>query len=506
MIPVAAALAAGIVVSWHFVLPVWFTVAAAAVCALTAGVAVGRSQAAFAAALAAVLFLGMTASGLRRPDEVPAEERAVYDVEITGHVALRDGWLRTTGRLRACRSDSGVWRCCRGGLVIAADSASGISQGDRVVCRARISPFGGASGGYGRLMRRRGYVGTMFIAGRDVLSRGRSDGRHLLPTLHEHAVCRMAQLPVEGRTLAVMTALGTGDRSLLDRELRDGYSRAGMSHVLALSGLHVGIVLLLVDALLFWMPLLPAGHKLRCVTAVALLWCYVAVTGMSPSAVRAALMFSALQLSRLFSARYSAANALAAAAFVCLCGDAELLRDPGFQLSYVAVAGILAWGAPLCRRLHVPYDLRRHDLRGRVRNAASAALNMLTETVAVGLTASLAAAPLVSHLFGVMPVAGPATSPAAVAAAAVAVLLSAVWLVMPSDAPAPLFGRIAEAAAGVLNSLSEQVSGLAWATLDIRLTAWQTVAAYAVMAVVTAGFVLRDGEKGREWRLNEKKS
>lgn len=506
MIPVAAALAAGIVVSWHFVLPVWFTVAAAVVCAVTAAVTVDRSGAASVAALAAAMMLGMTASGLRYAAEAPGTGRTVCEVEITGHAALRDGRVRTTGELRARRSGDGLWRECRGAVIVAADSAAGICQGDLVVCRARIVPFGAKSGEYGRLMRRRGYVGSIFLTESDVLSRERCGGR-LLPSLHERAVCRMARLPIEGRDLAVATALGTGDRSLLDRELRGEYSRAGMAHVLALSGLHVGIVLLLVDALLFWMPLLPAGHKLRCVAAVALLWGYVAVTGMAPSAVRAALMFSALQLSRLFSARYSGANALAAAAFVCLCGDPELLRDPGFQLSYVAVAGILAWGVPLCRLLHVSYDGRcGHDLRGRARNAACAALNMLTETVAVGVTASLAVAPLVSHLFGAIPVAGPAVSPAAVAAAAVVVLLSAVWLVLPFDAPAPLFGRIAESATGVLNSLSEWVSGLAWATVDVRLTAWQTAAAYAVMAAVTVCFAERRGENGGEWRLNGKKS
>ncbi|MDE5636533.1 MAG: ComEC/Rec2 family competence protein [Alistipes sp.] len=506
MIPAAAALAAGIVVSWYFMLPVRFTAAAAAVCAVTAAVAVDRSRAAGVAALAAVLFLGMTASGMRPVVDVPDTARAVCDVEITGHVAFRDGWLRTSGELRARRSADGVWHGCRGRVVIAADSASGIRQGDRVVCRTRIVPFDGSSEGYGGLMRRRGYAGRLFIAGCDVLSRQRCAERRLIASLHERAVRRMAQLPLEGRSLAVATALGTGDRSLLDRELRGEYSRAGMAHVLALSGLHVGIVLLLVDALLFWMPLLPAGHKLRCVAAVALLWGYVAVTGMAPSAVRAAMMFSALQLSRLFSARYSGANALAAAAFVCMCHDPELLRDPGFQLSYAAVAGILAWGVPLCRLLHVPYDGRRHDLRGRVRNAACAALNMLTETVAVGLTASLAAAPLVSHLFGAVPVAGPLTSPAAVAAAAVVVLLSAVWLVVPFDAPAPLFGRVAEFAADVLNALSERVSGLAWSAFDVRLDGWQTVAAYAVMAAATAMFAGRRGDKGREWSLNEKKS
>lgn len=506
MIPAAAALAAGIVVSWHFVLPVWFTVAAAAVCVVTAAAAVGRSDAAGVAALASVFFLGMTASGLSSAAEVPGAERAVHEVEITGHAALRDGWLRATGELRARRSDDGVWRESRGAVIVTADSAAGICQGDRVVCRSRVVPFGGQSGDYGRLMRRRGYVGTMFIAGRDVLSCDRCGERRLLPSLHERAVRRMARLPIKGRDLAVATALGTGDRSLLDRELRGEYSRAGMAHVLALSGLHVGIVLLLVDALLFWMPLLPSGHRWRSVAAVALLWCYVAVTGMAPSAVRAALMFSALQLSRFLSARYSGANALAAAAFVCLCGDPELLRDPGFLLSYVAVAGILAWGVPLCRLLHVPYDGRRHDLRGRVRNAACAALNMLTETVAVGVTASVAVAPLVSHLFGAVPLAGPAVSPAAVAAAGAVVLLSAVWLVLPFDAPAPLFGCIAESATGVLNSLSEWVSGLPWAAVEVRLTVWQTAAAYVVMAAATLCLAFRRGEKDGGWRLNGKKS
>ena len=73
-----------------------------------------------------------------------------------------------------------------------------------------------------------------------------------------------------------------GDRSGLTPELRTAYSRSGLSHLLAVSGLHTGIVFVLINLLLWWLPLLRRGHLLRNLLAAAAVWCFVAAAGFPP--------------------------------------------------------------------------------------------------------------------------------------------------------------------------------------------------------------------------------
>ena len=117
---------------------------------------------------------------------------------------------------------------------------------------------------------------------------------------------------------ALCNAMTAGDRRSLSPALRAAYSRSGTSHLLAVSGLHVGIVFLLANLLLWWLPLVRHGHILRNIAVILLIWLYAAVTGFPPSVVRAALMFSVLQFALASSSEYVGMNTLAGVAFVML--------------------------------------------------------------------------------------------------------------------------------------------------------------------------------------------
>ena len=108
-----------------------------------------------------------------------------------------------------------------------------------------------------------------------------------------------------------------GDRRSLSPALRAAYSRSGTSHLLAVSGLHVGIVFLLANLLLWWLPLFRHGHILRNIAVILLIWLYAATTGFPPSVVRAALMFSVLQFALASSSEYVGMNTLAGVASSC---------------------------------------------------------------------------------------------------------------------------------------------------------------------------------------------
>ena len=130
-----------------------------------------------------------------------------------------------------------------------------------------------------------------------------------------------------------------GDRGI-EPDVRENFARAGLSHMLALSGTHVSTVALLLAMLLLPVEM-AGGRRWRLMVTMVALWGYAVLTGMSPSVVRAVVMASFVVVGRL-SGRYpSQMNSLFGAAIAILIFQPSALFMPGFQLSFVAVAGIL---------------------------------------------------------------------------------------------------------------------------------------------------------------------
>lgn len=161
----------------------------------------------------------------------------------------------------------------------------------------------------------------------------------------------LGQLLPEGDELAVLRALAIGDKSRLSRDLRLAYRESGAMHLLALSGLHVGLVY----ALLVWMLRPLGGHRwarlLRSAVILGLLWAYALVTGMSASIARAVLMIMFYEVSGLLSGDRDGLSALAGSALLLMLLRPESPRDIGFQLSYTAVLSILLLYPRLSRLL-----------------------------------------------------------------------------------------------------------------------------------------------------------
>lgn len=152
---------------------------------------------------------------------------------------------------------------------------------------------------------------------------------------------------------AIALALVLGVTDGLDNDLLNAYSASGAMHVLAVSGLHVGIIywmiLLLLKPIrsLSWSAWLIAGISLIC------LWTYAFVTGLSPSVLRAVTMFSFMAIAKPFSRNTNIYNTLAASAFILLLYNPYLIMSVGFQLSYLAVIGIVYLQRPLYHVLEI---------------------------------------------------------------------------------------------------------------------------------------------------------
>ncbi|MBI1267743.1 MAG: DUF4131 domain-containing protein [Cryomorphaceae bacterium] len=192
----------------------------------------------------------------------------------------------------------------------------------------------------------------------------------------------------DAQVRALLVAMITGDKSDLNQSIKGDFSSAGIMHLLAVSGLHVGLV--------GWFPLLLlrwCGQRfwLKAVTGIfglLVVWIFAIFTGLGPSAFRAALMFTLVAIAMFFRFRPSSPNMLCAAAIIVLVSNPTELFSIGFQLSFCAVAGI-----SLGSRVISSIVISRFNW-----------INKLSSAAAVSIAAQGATTPFTLYHFGVFPI------------------------------------------------------------------------------------------------------
>lgn len=183
---------------------------------------------------------------------------------------------------------------------------------------------------------------------------------------------------------AVVAAMTLGDKSGLTGELKETYSVTGASHVLALSGLHLGIIYFILTLLFSRRRV----HAMGQAAVVVTIWDYVFMVGLPASAVRAATMFSLCSLVSMLNRDRMSLNTISFAAVVMLAANPLYLWDVGFQMSFMAVIGILVFYNPFYR-----------CLSGR-RVWCVRMFRRLWALTSVSVAAQLGVAPLIAYYFG----------------------------------------------------------------------------------------------------------
>ncbi len=187
---------------------------------------------------------------------------------------------------------------------------------------------------------------------------------------------------VDEKSRGLAQAILLGDKSNLDLETKNAFTNAGAIHVLAVSGLHVGIIAYLLNAI-FQFIFKGNKRKIGVIMILLILWFYAFITGFSPSVTRAVLMFSILIGAQLFSRNYNSINSLALAALILLVWNPLYLFDPGFQLSFLAMFGIFM----IYEKLEGLFYIRNSILK------------KVWQGTAVGLAAQIFTVPLSLFLF-----------------------------------------------------------------------------------------------------------
>lgn len=157
----------------------------------------------------------------------------------------------------------------------------------------------------------------------------------------------------EGNELSVINALILGQRQDIDQELYSSYAKAGVVHILAVSGLHIGIILLFLNQIFKPILYFRYGKLIKPIIIVLLLWCFAIIASLSPSITRAVTMFSIFAIAMHLKRPTNAYNTLAISALILLLIDPKNLFKVGFQMSYFAVLSILFF-QPLLYRLWRP--------------------------------------------------------------------------------------------------------------------------------------------------------
>ncbi len=141
--------------------------------------------------------------------------------------------------------------------------------------------------------------------------------------------------------LAIIQALLLGQRQDISPEIYSNYAAAGVIHILAVSGLHVGIILLLLNHLLKPVERIRYGKPIKAILLIFLLWGFALLAGLSPSVVRAVSMFSFIAIAMQLNRRSSVLNALFTSLIFLLLINPYFIFQVGFQLSYAAVLSIV---------------------------------------------------------------------------------------------------------------------------------------------------------------------
>lgn len=196
------------------------------------------------------------------------------------------------------------------------------------------------------------------------------------------------EVNISGSEYQILAALTLGYRKAMDPEIKKVFASAGATHVLAVSGLHVGIIYIV---LLTILGFLKRNKKTKLIFSgfiLVILWFYATITGYSPSVLRATIMFSMLIIGENMRRPINIYNSLASSATILLLINSDWLFDPGFQLSYAAVFSIVFF-QPLLSELITPKSLIGKYIWG---------------LIAVSIASQIGTIPLILFYFGQFPV------------------------------------------------------------------------------------------------------
>ncbi len=239
------------------------------------------------------------------------------------------------------------------------DEAASLTPGDEIIIHAHVEEFKNFGNpndfDYKQYMRNKGFAGSTYIPTKSWIKTDRENTKSITnysQHLRHQALKLYKSFNLSDDAYSFISALTLGYKDDLSTNLKEAFQASGTSHILAVSGLHVGIIYAL---LVFVFSVLgkTGKHKiLEQLLIIASLWFYAVFTGLSPSVIRATIMLSSVSLIRAFKKNTYTTNILAIAAFSILAYNPLQLFDVGFQMSFTAVLAIVYINPIINRKLY----------------------------------------------------------------------------------------------------------------------------------------------------------
>lgn len=377
-------------------------------------------------------------------------------------------------------------------LYLKADSAEVIPAiGDLLLVRTRITrPHALFKGDfdYGHYLRLQHKVGIGYVQPQHWRRIGHTPVRTLrarAATVQQALSQRLADAGLHDQPLALMSAVIVGERDALDSDIRQSFAAAGAAHILAVSGLHTGIIYLVIVSLLtcfgYYRPLYEQRIRRVVLSLIIILtmWVYAFVTGLSPSVMRAVTMLTIIQVGWMFRRHAISVNTLAAAACICLWADPLSLFNVSFQLSFAAVLGIMLL-VPYMNSLWEPY---RYSLR------------FLRDLFTVSLAATIGTLPVTLYYFSQVSRYFLLTNLMIIPAAYILVTVGALTLLLAHTVVGTWLAVVLQHVSSGLCDFVGWIEHLPYATLQLSVTPWMVVC----LVVAIASCYLRIRQQDLVW-------
>lgn len=269
-----------------------------------------------------------------------------------------------------------------------------LNYGDELMVSALTSPvespYNPAEFDFKAWLATKNIFHQTFINQKNIFPLGTNKGNPILKyaiEVRQKQVNIYRKLIHNNEAFAVASTLVLGYRSDLNKETLAAYSKTGTIHALSVSGMHVGIIYIFLNFLLFFLDKNKPLKILKTVIICFLVWYYALLTGLSPSVLRSAIMLSVYIIAKTFNKNTNSYNIVAFTAFCLLCYQPFLIWDVGFQLSFLAVLGLIYLQPKIYRWLYIKNKW----------------LDKLWSSVALSLAAQIATFPLSIYYFHQFP-------------------------------------------------------------------------------------------------------
>ncbi len=339
-------------------------------------------------------------ASLDRPGPSQVDFYDGQTVRVRGVVAS-DPELRETGlsyRLSVSQINPGPgWLPVEGRILVFSGQYPAYHYGDEVILTGKTEA---PSGGYARYLANQGMHSVMYYPRAEVLATGK--GSPLLTRLYSlrNAMAEAIRRALPEPQAAVMEGIVLGKRALIPAQLKADFSRSGTAHILAISGANLTIVAGILVAAGLW--LFGKRRYIYVWLALALVWAYTLLTGLSAPVVRAAIMASVFLLAEMLGRQRSGLPALCLAAAVMTGIHPYAIGDASFQMSVLSMAGLIFFQPVLSES---GKRLAGHFVAED--SAAWRPVAAVTDSLAASLAALIGVGPLIAHYFGIVSFAGP---------------------------------------------------------------------------------------------------